>query len=69
MTTDCKHNYQEYRPYADRDCPDCRSEAGLVGCDKKGCQAKSKPETPEEYKVAYEHWRCHGYLCGCSHAC
>jgi hypothetical protein len=42
-------------------------EAGFVACDER-CQAKDKPETLEDYKKAYEHWRKHQYLAGCSHA-
>jgi hypothetical protein len=40
---------------------------GFVCCDVR-CKAKDKPETLEEYKAAYEHWRRHQYLRGCSHA-
>jgi hypothetical protein len=40
---------------------------GFVCCDVR-CKAKDKPETLEEYKAAYEHWRRHQYLAGCSHA-
>lgn len=41
-------------------------EAGRVVCDAF-CGASDQPETLEEYKAAYEHWRRHGYLYGCSH--
>lgn len=43
-----------------------RDKAGLVACDRK-CPAKDSPYTREEYVLAYEHWRYHGYLHGCSH--
>jgi len=39
----------------------------LVGCDEEQCLAYKEPKTFEEYKAAYEHWRSHNYLCGCSH--
>jgi hypothetical protein len=51
--------------YAERDR---RYEAGLVHCDEL-CDAMQEPETFEEYKLAYEHWRNHGDLSGCSHGC
>lgn len=64
----CIHEYEPYDEDSP-DCPDCRHDAGLVGCDEKGCTAKEKPETFEEVKVALAHWRGHRYLHGCSHAC
>lgn len=39
-----------------------------VECDNPNCEALDQPETLEEYKIAYEHWRKHSYLSGCSHA-
>lgn len=42
-------------------------EKEKVSCDED-CGAVKNPETLEEYKLAYEHWSGHGYLCGCSHA-
>jgi hypothetical protein len=52
---------------ADYDEINADIDAGYVACDLL-CKAKDKPETLEEYKAAYEHWRRHQYLCGCSHA-
>jgi hypothetical protein len=40
---------------------------GIVDCDDN-CGAKLDPQTFEEYKAAYEHWRGHGCLDGCAHA-
>lgn len=37
-----------------------------VSCDD-GCMAMVNPVTFEEYKAAYEHWRSHHDLRGCSH--
>lgn len=39
----------------------------LVDCDE-GCLAFDDPKTPFEVKRAYEHWRDHSYLGGCSHS-
>lgn len=39
-----------------------------VGCDRK-CKALNDPVTEDELRAALEHWRSHGYLAGCSHAC
>lgn len=44
-----------------------RNAAGLVSCDDPACQAKEAPTTPEEWRLAADHWRRHGYLHGCSH--
>ncbi|MCW2902240.1 MAG: hypothetical protein JWO67_4505 [Streptosporangiaceae bacterium] len=41
---------------------------GLVDCDDH-CGAKLAPETLEEALAAVAHWKSHGYLSGCSHAC
>lgn len=43
-------------------------ELSLVACDE-GCGAKRIPETPEELLAAYEHWKYHGEMYGCSHGC
>jgi hypothetical protein len=43
-------------------------ERDKVQCDYK-CGAFSIPESFEEYKLAYDHWRNHGVLAGCSHGC
>jgi hypothetical protein len=40
--------------------------AGKVRCDEF-CGASAEPETDEEYRAAYKHWRHHGNLYGCSH--
>lgn len=47
---------------------DRREALDLVGCDDRTCEAKDKPETPDEWRAAAEHWRRHSYLHGCSHA-
>lgn len=39
-----------------------------VDCDER-CKALADPQTPDEVRAAYEHWRHHQYLCGCSHGC
>lgn len=44
-------------------CPD--SEV-FVRCDD-ACRAKVDPQTPEEVRLAYEHWRGHYNMRGCSH--
>ena len=38
----------------------------LVGCDDL-CGAFDDPQTPDEYKAAYIHWREHDFRNGCSH--
>ena len=43
-----------------------RERLGLVPCDSN-CSAKLEPQTLVEYQFALEHYRFHGYLCGCSH--
>jgi hypothetical protein len=40
---------------------------GVVDCDDN-CGALKDPDTEEEYKAAYEHWRWHGLQSGCSHS-
>jgi len=37
-----------------------------VSCDEY-CEALMDPQTDDEVQAAYEHWRRHGYLDGCSH--
>jgi hypothetical protein len=49
----------------ENDYPDCEIH---VHCDQ-WCGALEEPQTLEEYRAALEHWRRHGYLSGCSHAC
>lgn len=39
---------------------------GFIACDES-CKAKEDPETFEDYKKAYEHYKNHSYLSGCSH--
>lgn len=39
-----------------------------VACDEL-CRALREPSAAEEWKAAAVHWRDHGYLSGCSHAC
>ena len=41
---------------------------GYVACDSVDCEARDEPKTAQEYQQAYEHWRRHQYLGGCSHA-
>jgi hypothetical protein len=36
-------------------------------CDDADCEAVAAPNTDEEIARAYEHWRWHDYLHGCSH--
>lgn len=38
-----------------------------VECDWIACAALQEPSSPEEVATAYEHWKDHSYLCGCSH--
>lgn len=38
-----------------------------VECDEQ-CRAFDEPETLDEFVDAYEHWRNHDVLAGCSHA-
>lgn len=61
MTCTCEH-WSEHNPDATSSC-DIH-----VDCDQ-GCKALSHPETPDEVRAAYEHWRGHSYLSGCSHGC
>lgn len=53
--------------------PDCACDGDRytscdvhVGCDDL-CGALREPESDEEIRGAFEHWRGHGYLSGCSH--
>jgi hypothetical protein len=39
----------------------------LVACDREDCRAKENPVTLDELRAAYEHWRSHPRLHGCSH--
>ncbi len=47
------------------DWNDCKVH---VDCDE-WCQAFQRPFGAEETRAAYEHWRYHSYLNGCSHGC
>jgi hypothetical protein len=47
---------------------DDRRNHGLVMCDHN-CLAVDEPTTCAEYEIAYEHWRYHSRLYGCSHGC
>lgn len=38
-----------------------------IECDEYECVAVADPQTDEEIARAYEHWRWHSYLSGCSH--
>jgi hypothetical protein len=38
----------------------------IVECDDN-CGAYEQPKTFKEYKAAWEHWRGHSSLSGCSH--
>lgn len=33
------------------------------------CRALQDPQSPDEIRAAYEHWRIHGYIGGCAHGC
>ncbi len=48
--------------------PHDRTDDCIVDCDKL-CRALLDPKTPEEVFRAYEHWRRHSRLSGCSHGC
>lgn len=48
---------------------DRRMAAGLVLCDEESCLAPNKPDSPEGYRLAYQHWRYHSRINGCSHGC
>ena len=37
-----------------------------VDCDAN-CKAMDDPQTVDELRAAYEHWRRHEYTAGCSH--
>ena len=56
------------------DCAQARAEneyatcAIHVHCDE-WCGALQEPVSLAEHRAALEHWRYHGYLAGCSHAC
>ncbi len=39
-----------------------------VHCDES-CGAFDEPQTPDEIRAAFEHWRDHSSLGGCSHGC
>lgn len=54
----------EYQDKYDRQNAD--AAAGLVRCDMF-CGAREEPKTADEFEAAYEHWREHSYLSGCSH--
>ncbi len=43
-------------------------EPTTVECDDN-CGALDEPETLEELRAAYEHWRVHGHWAGCAHGC
>lgn len=43
-----------------RECP-------FVACDDPSCMALREPDR-ENLRLAYEHWRYHSYLSGCSHS-
>lgn len=40
----------------------------MVDCDEE-CDAYDQPVTPDEIKLAYEHWRGHSDMSGCAHGC
>lgn len=54
--------------YDDYQAHEQRAERGLVRCDELDCPAVEAPQTDEQYRQAYLHWRFHGLLAGCSHA-
>ena len=45
---------------------DCSVHKDLVRCDEP-CNAKNKPETIDELKIALNHWKYHSFYHGCSH--
>jgi hypothetical protein len=49
------------------DIDEVRSLQGFVMCDEDSCLALEDPQTPEDYVLAYEHWRYHSRLFGCAH--
>lgn len=61
-TCDCKKLVDENGDSIPHDeADDC-----IVKCDRD-CRALAEPETREEIRAAYIHWRKHSYLHGCSH--
>ena len=40
----------------------------VVECDGD-CGAPLEPQTDDEVRAAYNHWRFHGLYAGCSHGC
>ena len=61
----------------DGPCPKCGDSAGpdryghdcpYVACDDLSCRAlREPPDDVAALRAAYEHWRMHSLLCGCSH--
>ncbi len=54
------------------DKPECTCEDNYIECEVHvdcECKALREPETFEEYKAAYEHWKSHSRYGGCSHGC
>ena len=48
-------------------CKSCGRDIAIhVSCDNN-CLALLNPNTLEDYKLAYEHWRDHSCNYGCSH--
>lgn len=56
------------KPLSQKDIENRWDDNDVVECDSD-CGAKNKPTTHEELLAAYEHWKFHGSMCGCSHAC
>lgn len=47
--------------------PKKRADGRELVCCADECDALLDPHTLEEYVAAYEHWRRHSWLGGCSH--
>ena len=62
-----KYEYSELTGTDYWEYDEARREAGIVQCDDASCAAKLEPENEEDYREAYEHWRNHGWIYGCSH--
>jgi hypothetical protein len=47
------------------------SQCIYVGCDEEDCRALKNPNRDDlrEVLAAMDHWWCHRYQYGCSHAC
>lgn len=55
---ECEQAWEDYNDRANAD--------EIVRCDSM-CGAPDKPETAQQYRNAYIHWREHSVTSGCSH--